>query len=91
MELLTLKSKLSDTNERSERHIKSLEEDSNTKLEEDLVDLQLERTQIKERIEHLNRLILTSSSLQPNTFNSKIVPFAANVGRRHRVQECGTN
>lgn len=56
-------------NEEEER-ARELEMEATERREEQMVEMQLARTALKERIEHLNRLILSSKSIGVNTNGS---------------------
>ncbi|KAK9763818.1 Kinesin-like protein kip2 [Basidiobolus ranarum] len=68
MEIMELKAKLMHTNEAfikdKEAELSQLKEEKR-KYEEDLMEAQLARTSLKERIDHLTKLILTSNSISP--------------------------
>ena len=68
MEILSLRTQLDDQGksqaEREERH---LEKQAQQRHEEQMLEMQLARTALKERIEHLNRLILSSKSTGVNS------------------------
>lgn len=55
----------------------ALERQERTRHEEQMLEMQLARTALKERISHLNRLILSSKSLGVNSgrFSSSSMPF----------------
>ncbi|KAL9612873.1 MAG: hypothetical protein Q9167_002557 [Letrouitia subvulpina] len=54
----------------SEADDKRLEKEAEQRHEEQMLEMQLARTALKERIEHLNRLILSSKSLGVNSNNT---------------------
>lgn len=58
-----------------------LERQERTRHEEQMLEMQLARTALKERISHLNRLILSSKSLGVNSgrFSSSSMPFNPRV------------
>ena len=60
-----------------------LERQERTRHEEQMLEMQLARTALKERISHLNRLILSSKSLGVNSgrFSSASMPLGALGGR----------
>ncbi|KAL9044263.1 MAG: hypothetical protein Q9214_002584 [Letrouitia sp. 1 TL-2023] len=58
----------------SEADDKRLEKEAEQRHEEQMLEMQLARTALKERIEHLNRLILSSKSLGVNS-NSNFASF----------------
>lgn len=67
---MELKARLVHTNEAFEKDVHSLTTSdtseaasANARLEDELMEMQLTRTTLKERIEHLTNLIITSSSL----------------------------
>lgn len=53
-----------------EREEKQLEQEAEQRHEEQMLEMQLARTALKERIEHLSRLILSSQSLGVNSYRS---------------------
>lgn len=59
----------------SEADEKRLEKEAEQRHEEQMLEMQLARTALKERIEHLNRLILSSKSLGVNS-NSNFSSFS---------------
>ncbi|PYH97006.1 kinesin-domain-containing protein [Aspergillus ellipticus CBS 707.79] len=75
MEIQTLRNQLeSQTKDQVEKELKleeqQLEKEAQTRHEEQMLEMQLARTALKERIEHLNRLILCSKSTGVNTHGS---------------------
>lgn len=72
MEIATLRSQLETANTiQSENEEKKLEKEAEQRHEEQMLEMQLARTALKERIEHLNRLILSSKSTGVN-MNGKL-------------------
>lgn len=75
MEIQTLRGQL-DTQAKAqqEKELKwdeaKFEQEAQTRHEEQVLEMQLARTALKERIEHLNRLILSSKSTGVNSHNS---------------------
>ncbi|OOF93746.1 hypothetical protein ASPCADRAFT_398139 [Aspergillus carbonarius ITEM 5010] len=72
MEILTLRNQLeSQTKAQAEKELRleeqQLEKEAQVRHEEQMLEMQLARTALKERIEHLNRLILCSKSTGVNT------------------------
>ncbi|RAL06286.1 putative kinesin family protein (KipA) [Aspergillus ibericus CBS 121593] len=72
MEIQTLRNQLeSQTKAQAEKELKleeqQLEKEAQARHEEQMLEMQLARTALKERIEHLNRLILCSKSTGVNT------------------------
>ncbi|KAL2866791.1 putative kinesin family protein (KipA) [Aspergillus lucknowensis] len=72
MEIQALRSQLeSQTKVQAEKEMKleeqKLEQEAHERHEEQMLEMQLARTALKERIEHLNRLILSSKSTGVNT------------------------
>ena len=70
---------------------KQLEKDAETRHNDQLLELQLARTALKERIEHLNRLILSSQSQGVNSSGSfsslsMHAPLSAVYGPTHSVR-----
>lgn len=67
-EIANLRSQL-DTQQKTtvEKEEKQIEKDAEHRHEEQMLEMQLARTALKERIEHLNRLILCSKSTGVNT------------------------
>lgn len=53
-----------------EREEKQLEKEAEQRHEEQMLEMQLARTALKERIEHLSRLVLSSQSLGVNSYGS---------------------
>ncbi|GKZ38564.1 hypothetical protein AbraIFM66950_010847 [Aspergillus brasiliensis] len=75
MEIQTLRNQLeSQTKAQAEKELKleeqQLEKEAQARHEEQMLEMQLARTALKERIEHLNRLILCSKSTGVNTYGS---------------------
>lgn len=75
MEIQTLRSQLdSQSKDQQEKELKLEEEqyekEAQARHEEQVLEMQLARTALKERIEHLNRLILSSKSTGVNTSSS---------------------
>jgi centromeric protein E len=64
---------------------KQFEKEAETRHEEQMLEIQLARTALKERIEHLNRLILSSKSTGVNSGNG-----LAAIGRQSRQSGAGT-
>ena len=64
--------------ENDRRIEQQLEREERTRHEEQMLEMQLARTALKERISHLNRLILSSKSLGVNTgrFSSASMPLS---------------
>ena len=72
MEIATLRSQLETQNKiQVENEEKKLEKEAEQRHEEQMLEMQLARTALKERIEHLNRLILSSKSTGVN-MNGKL-------------------
>ena len=72
MEIATLRSQLEvQSKVQVENEEKKLEKEAEQRHEEQMLEMQLARTALKERIEHLNRLILSSKSTGVNT-NGKL-------------------
>jgi len=72
MEIATLRSQLETQNTiQVENEEKKLEKEAEQRHGEQMLEMQLARTALKERIEHLNRLILSSKSTGVNT-NGKL-------------------
>ena len=72
MEIATLRGQLETQNKIPfEDEEKKLEKEAEQRHEEQMLEMQLARTALKERIEHLNRLILSSKSTGVNT-NGKL-------------------
>ena len=68
MEILNLRTQLENqTRSNAEREEKHLEKQARQRHEEQMLEMQLARTALKERIEHLNRLILSSKSTGVNS------------------------
>ncbi|MCJ1464690.1 hypothetical protein MMC07_003303 [Pseudocyphellaria aurata] len=68
MEIQTLRSQLdSQSRAQEEKEERQLEKEANQRHEEQMLEMQLARTALKERIEHLNRLILSSKSTGVNS------------------------
>ena len=68
MEILNLRTQLENqTRSDAEREEKHLEKQARQRHEEQMLEIQLARTALKERIEHLNRLILSSKSTGVNS------------------------
>ncbi|KAF2158884.1 hypothetical protein M409DRAFT_30670 [Zasmidium cellare ATCC 36951] len=63
--------------EKDRKMEEELERQEKTRHEEQMLEMQLARTALKERISHLNRLILSSKSLGVNSgrFSSSSLPF----------------
>ena len=79
MEIQSLKNQLAEQPKGSEKHPgkdekveEELEKQAEQRHEEQMLEMQLARTALKERIEHLNRLILSSKSSGVNTKGSVI-------------------
>ncbi|XHG05211.1 hypothetical protein AWENTII_008456 [Aspergillus wentii] len=92
VEIQALRSQLdSQTKAQAEKELKleeqQLEKEAQTRHEEQMLEMQLARTALKERIEHLNRLILSSKSTGVNSQGSLIA-----LGRLSRMSanESGT-
>ena len=72
VEIATLRSQLEiQSKVQVEKEEKKLEKEAEQRHEEQMLEMQLARTALKERIEHLNRLILSSRSTGVNT-NGKL-------------------
>ncbi|MCJ1340487.1 hypothetical protein MMC09_005783 [Bachmanniomyces sp. S44760] len=70
-EIQTLRSQLDiQAKVQTEKDEKQLEKDAEQRHEEQMLEMQLARTALKERIEHLNRLIISSKSIGVNTNGS---------------------
>lgn len=70
-EIQTLKQQLEHQNQlQLEKEEKQLEKDAEARHNDQMLELQLARTALKERIEHLNRLILSSQSQGVNASGS---------------------
>jgi centromeric protein E len=74
MEIQTLRTQLeSQAKDQAEKELKleeqQLEKEAKMRHEEQMLEMQLARTALKERIEHLNRLILCSKSTGVNSHN----------------------
>ena len=68
MEIQTLRSQLdSQSRSQEEKEERQLEKEAKQRHEEQMLEMQLARTALKERIEHLNRLILSSKSTGVNS------------------------
>lgn len=68
VEILNLRTQLENQNKsNAEREEKHLEQQAQQRHEEQMLEMQLARTALKERIEHLNRLILSSKSTGVNS------------------------
>ena len=68
MEILNLRTQLENQSKsNAEREEKHLEKQAQQRHEEQMLEMQLARTALKERIEHLNRLILSSKSTGVNS------------------------
>ncbi len=68
MEILNLRNQLENQSKSNvEREEKHLEKQAQQRHEEQMLEMQLARTALKERIEHLNRLILSSKSIGVNS------------------------
>jgi centromeric protein E len=68
MEIQTLRGQLDNqAKAQTEKEEKQLEKEAEQRHEEQMLEMQLARTALKERIEHLNRLILCSKSTGVNT------------------------
>ena len=68
MEILNLRNQLENQSKSNiEREEKHLEKQAQQRHEEQMLEMQLARTALKERIEHLNRLILSSKSTGVNS------------------------
>ncbi|KAI9668278.1 MAG: hypothetical protein M1821_001098 [Bathelium mastoideum] len=81
MEILDLRRQLDEQHKakeqvRDEEEEKLREAEEQARHEEQMLEMQLARTALKERIEHLNRLILSSKSIGVNSVNNY-----ANAGR----------
>lgn len=63
---------------------KQLEKEAEARREEQMLEMQLARTALKERIEHLNRLILSSQSIGVNTHTSGSFSSLGHYGH-HRL------
>ncbi|KAI9748301.1 MAG: oligomeric, coiled-coil, peripheral membrane protein [Chaenotheca gracillima] len=71
MEIQDLRNELeSQAKAKMEEEEKLLEKEQEVRHEEQMLEMQLARTALKERIEHLNRLILSSQSIGVNTSGS---------------------
>jgi centromeric protein E len=71
MEILELRSQLEgQTKEKADDDEKEREKEAEQRHEEQMLEMQLARTALKERIEHLNRLILSSKSTGVNANGS---------------------
>lgn len=91
MEIQTLRSQLegqakSQTEKDEKLEEKLLEREAESRHEEHMLEMQLARTALKERIEHLNRLILCSKSTGVNTNGS-----ISALGRHSRLSSVGPN
>ncbi|KAI9640884.1 Kinesin-like protein kip2 [Ciborinia camelliae] len=87
MEILDLRKQLDDQAKAKtyeENKIQKAEEDA--RHEEQLLEMQLARTALKERIEHLNRLILSSKSTGVNTSGTY-----SSLSMRHRLSTVMSN
>ena len=72
MEIQTLRGQLEGQNKAQEsKEERQLEKEAKQRHEEQMLEMQLARTALKERIEHLNRLILSSKSTGVNS-NGKL-------------------
>lgn len=68
MEIQSLRSQLDSQNRsQEEKEERQLEKEAEQRHEEQMLEMQLARTALKERIEHLNRLILSSKSTGVNS------------------------
>lgn len=68
VEIQNLRSQLdSQSRAQEEKEERQLEKEANQRHEEQMLEMQLARTALKERIEHLNRLILSSKSTGVNS------------------------
>lgn len=68
VEILNLRNQLENQSKSNfEREEKHLEKQAQQRHEEQMLEMQLARTALKERIEHLNRLILSSKSIGVNS------------------------
>ncbi|KAH1594307.1 Kinesin-like protein kip2 [Aspergillus fumigatus] len=90
MEIQTLRSQLeSQARDQAEKELKleeqQLEKEAKVRHEEQMLEMQLARTALKERIEHLNRLILCSKSTGVNSHNG-----IAAFGRLSRMSTTGS-
>ncbi|EAW11785.1 putative kinesin family protein (KipA) [Aspergillus clavatus NRRL 1] len=90
MEIQTLRSQLeTQAKDQAEKELKleeqQLEKEAKARHEEQMLEMQLARTALKERIEHLNRLILCSKSTGVNS-QSGIAAF----GRLSRMSATGS-
>ncbi|OJD10032.1 hypothetical protein AJ78_08790 [Emergomyces pasteurianus Ep9510] len=93
MEIQSLRTQLesqakaqSDKDEKREQKV--LEKEAENRHEEQMLEMQLARTALKERIEHLNRLILSSKSTGVNS-NGNISTFGMFSGRSGSGNESG--
>ena len=80
MEIQNLRSQLEIQNRaQEENEERQLEKEANQRHEEQMLEMQLARTALKERIEHLNRLILSSKSTGVNS-NGKFSALSIRPG-----------
>ncbi|CAG8697820.1 4757_t:CDS:2, partial [Dentiscutata heterogama] len=90
MEIEELKAKLERTNganhEEKESELSQMLQQEKAKHEEEMMEAQLVRTALKERIDHLTKLILTNSSFsgsaqQPTATRKPVIDHASSVGQ----------
>ena len=87
MEILNLRSQLDNQSKSNvNNNEKHLEEQAQQRHEEQMLEMQLARTALKERIEHLNRLILSSKSTGVNS-RGQLTAF----GRPSKLDTSGIN
>lgn len=82
MEILELRQQLDDQKKKEGSEVKDLVEREEKEIErhsEQLLEIQLARTALKERIEHLNRLILSSKSSGVNSARNSLLPGAGHM------------
>lgn len=94
MEIQSLRAQLeSQAKAQAEKELKleeqKLEQEARARHEEQMLEMQLARTALKERIEHLNRLILCSKSIGVNS-NGAMSPFGRASRLSGSVTESGT-
>ncbi|ESZ98264.1 kinesin [Sclerotinia borealis F-4128] len=87
MEISDLRKQLDDQSKaRTYEENKTEKEEAKARHEEQLLEMQLARTALKERIEHLNRLILSSKSTGVNTSGTY-----SSLSMRHRLSTAASN
>ncbi|EGP85680.1 uncharacterized protein MYCGRDRAFT_44596 [Zymoseptoria tritici IPO323] len=74
--------------EQDRRMEEELERQERTRHEEQMLEMQLARTALKERISHLNRLILSSKSLGVNSgrFSTTSMPFDPRASQHSNIE-----